>query len=54
MIHKGPLVDVILGVEYQHFDIGGEQAFCCVCQLQSASPSTTSATRHKATSFVPA
>ena len=28
MIHKGPLVDVILGVEYQHFDIGGEQAFC--------------------------
>ncbi len=28
MVHKGPLVDVILGVEYQHFDVGGEQAFC--------------------------
>ena len=28
MIHKGPLVDVILGVEYQHFDIGSEKAFC--------------------------
>jgi outer membrane immunogenic protein len=28
MVHKGPLVDVILGVEYQHFDVGGESAFC--------------------------
>jgi outer membrane immunogenic protein len=28
MIHKGPLVDVILGVEYQHFDVGQESAFC--------------------------
>lgn len=28
MIHKGPLMDVILGVEYQHFDIGSDQAFC--------------------------
>ena len=29
MVHKGALVDVLLGVEYQHFDVGhGEQAFC--------------------------
>jgi outer membrane immunogenic protein len=27
MVHKGSLVDVILGVEYQHFDVRGEQAF---------------------------
>jgi outer membrane immunogenic protein len=28
MVHKGPLVDVILGVEYQHFDVRGQNAFC--------------------------
>jgi outer membrane immunogenic protein len=29
MVHKGPLVDVILGVEYQHFDVGSSKnAFC--------------------------
>jgi outer membrane immunogenic protein len=28
MVHKGPLVDVILGVEYQHFDVGSQTAFC--------------------------
>jgi hypothetical protein len=28
MVHKGPLVDVILGVEYQHYDVDGETAFC--------------------------
>jgi hypothetical protein len=28
MVHKGPLVDVILGVEYQHYDVGSERAFC--------------------------
>ena len=28
MVHKGPLVDVILGLEYQHFDVGSENAFC--------------------------
>ena len=27
-MHKGALVDVLLGVEYQHFDVGGERAFC--------------------------
>jgi hypothetical protein len=26
MIHKGSLVDVILGVEYQHFDVGSSSA----------------------------
>jgi outer membrane immunogenic protein len=26
MVHKGPLVDVILGVEYQHFDVGSSSA----------------------------
>jgi outer membrane immunogenic protein len=28
MVHKGALVDVLLGVEYQHFDVGSETAFC--------------------------
>jgi outer membrane immunogenic protein len=28
MVHKGPLVDVVLGVEYQHFDVGSKNAFC--------------------------
>jgi len=28
MVHTGPLVDVILGAEYQHFDVGDKNAFC--------------------------
>jgi outer membrane immunogenic protein len=28
MVYKGPLADLILGVEYQHYDVRGEQAFC--------------------------
>ena len=28
MVYKGPLVDVILGVEYQHYDVESENAFC--------------------------
>jgi outer membrane immunogenic protein len=28
MVHKGSLVDVILGVEYQHYDVNGQNAFC--------------------------
>jgi opacity protein-like surface antigen len=28
MVHKGPLVDVVLGVEYQHFDVKSHNAFC--------------------------
>ena len=28
MVHKGALVDVLLGVEYQHFDVRLENAFC--------------------------
>jgi outer membrane immunogenic protein len=28
MVHKGPLVDVLLGVEYQHYDVNGQRAFC--------------------------
>jgi outer membrane immunogenic protein len=27
MVHKGPLVDVILGLEYQHFDLDSHEAF---------------------------
>ena len=27
MVHKGPLVDVVLGLEYQHFDVGSKEAF---------------------------
>ena len=30
MVHKGPLVDVLLGVEYQHFDVGDKNAFCSI------------------------
>jgi outer membrane immunogenic protein len=28
MIHKGPLVDVILGAEYQHYDVDSKRASC--------------------------
>ena len=28
MVHKGALVDVILGAEYQHYDVSGQNAFC--------------------------
>jgi len=28
MVHKGPLVDVVLGLEYQHYDVGSKNAFC--------------------------
>ena len=28
LVHKGSLVDVLLGVEYQHYDVSGEKAFC--------------------------
>jgi outer membrane immunogenic protein len=28
MVHKGSLVDVILGVEYQHYDVKDQRAFC--------------------------
>jgi outer membrane immunogenic protein len=28
MVHKGALVDVIFGLEYQHWDVSGERAFC--------------------------
>ena len=28
MVHKGALVDVLLGLEYQHFDVQFNNAFC--------------------------
>ena len=28
VVHQGPLVDVLLGAEYQHFDVGSKNAFC--------------------------
>jgi outer membrane immunogenic protein len=28
MVHKGALVDVILGAEYQHWDVSNSRAFC--------------------------
>ena len=34
MVHKGPLVDVILGLEYQHYDVGSKNAFCVTAALQ--------------------
>ena len=30
MVHKGALVDVVLGAEYQHFDVRSKLAFCRV------------------------
>jgi outer membrane immunogenic protein len=38
MVHKGPLVDILLGLEYQHFDVGGKNAFCANsgCLVQTA------------------
>ena len=27
IVHQGPLVDVALGLEYQHFDVGSSNAF---------------------------
>ena len=35
MVHKGPLVDVIFGLEYQHYDVGAKKAFCVNRELQS-------------------
>ncbi len=28
MVHKGALVDVVLGAEYQHFDVRDKRAYC--------------------------
>ena len=28
MVHKGALVDVVFGAEYQHFDLGSKNTFC--------------------------
>src|SRR5262249_62031438 len=28
MVHRGSLVDVLLGVEYQHFEVSEQAAFC--------------------------
>ena len=28
VVHKGALVDMLFGVEYQHFDVNGARAFC--------------------------
>ena len=30
MVHKGALVDVVFGAEYQHFDVSSDRAFCFV------------------------
>ena len=39
MVHKGPLVDVILGLEYQHYDVGSKNRV-----LRYLSAATTSLT----------
>ena len=36
VVHQGPLVDVILGAEYQHYDISSKNAFC----LTSCAPAS--------------
>jgi hypothetical protein len=35
MVHKGTLVDVLLGVEYQHYDVGSKTAFCLTSACNS-------------------
>jgi outer membrane immunogenic protein len=47
MVHKGALVDVILGVEYQHYDVGNHNAFCgggLTCNVASGGPFDLSTT----------
>jgi outer membrane immunogenic protein len=47
MVHKGALVDVLLGVEYQHYDIGNHNAFCgggLTCNVASGGPFDLSTT----------
>jgi outer membrane immunogenic protein len=46
MVHKGSLVDVILGVEYQHYDVGNKNAVCgdLRCNVGSAGPYDLSTT----------
>jgi outer membrane immunogenic protein len=43
MVHKGALVDMILGVEYQHFDVAAARAFCVVpgCAIPESATSTS-------------
>ena len=48
MVHKGPLVDVILGLEYQHYDVGSKTAFCVTAACKT---STTMTWKPKATLF---
>jgi outer membrane immunogenic protein len=52
MVHKGPLVDVLLGLEYQHFDVSGKNAFCGNpgCLVQTAADYDLSAKGHRARS----
>ena len=51
MVHKGALVDVLLGLEYQHFDVGSNNAFCFNPALQSGQPQLTMTSAPRATSF---
>lgn len=46
MVHKGPLVDVILGVEYQHWDVDDKNAFCVApgCGVANAADYSLGAT----------
>jgi outer membrane immunogenic protein len=46
MVHHGSLVDVVLGVEYQHYEIDNKNAFCGAldCGIASAGPYALSTT----------
>jgi hypothetical protein len=55
LVHKGALVDVLLGVEYQHFEVSAEPAFClnpgcAVLSVRDFSLSATGAARREAPS----
>jgi outer membrane immunogenic protein len=45
MVHKGPLVDVILGAEYQHYELDTKKGFC---SNASCAPPTLSDWNQKA------
>ena len=54
MVHKGPLVDAIVGLEYQHLEVGSDRRSASIPAAIVANRTSTSATARKATSCAPA
>jgi hypothetical protein len=51
MVHKGPLVDVILGLEYQHYDVGSARQRSASPGLQPADHRRLRSSAPRATSY---